>query len=274
MKRLLEYLTSRKSDNIYEGFYDDHILTDNVIEEGFWDFMSQLIKSLFGDASIETKNYGESIFAHGNNEYGKKYQNAIQKLLKEKNTKKFLESAEKTRKEWVENKTMEENESYAEMCFVFELKRKILVDNKKTNDVKLIEKQIEEYKKKAGDVLKKTQEKIKKNNATKKESNDNDNGAPSKEFGEAANKAFEEYKSEIEQLCKTGNTTPEQLKNVVFQISKSDKMLSTINDSKTIFALCIMGIGAKLAESFDGDYNVIAMFMGTVGALAEQKKLN
>lgn len=250
----------------------EFIVDEQNINEGFWDFLTSFFKSLFGDASPETKNYGERVLAHGNDEYGKKYQNDIQKLLKEKNTKKFLESAEEIRKGWVENKTMEENESYAEMCFVFEFKKKLLNDSKKTSDIKLIDERIEEYKKKAGDALKKTQEKIKETDAPKEEGDDN--GAPSKEFGEATDKAFEEYKSEIEQLCKTGNTTPEQLKNVVFQISKSDKMLSTINDSKTIFALCIMGIGAKLAESFDGDYNVIAMFMGTVGALAEQKKLN
>lgn len=249
----------------------EFIVNEQNINEGFWDFLTSFFKSLFGDASPETKNYGERVLAHGNDEFGKQYQNEITKLLKQKDTKKFLESAEDIRKGWVENKTMEENESYAEMCFVLEFKKKLLNDSKKTSDIKLIDERIEEYKKKAGDALKKTQEKIKETDTPKEEG---DNGAPSKEFEEATDKAFEEYKSEIDQLCNAGNTTPEQLKNVVFQLVKSDKELNTINESKTVFGLCIMAIGAKLAESFEGDYNVIAMFMGTVGNLAGQKKLN
>jgi hypothetical protein len=280
MKRLSEYVLNNYI-SIYENFSSNHILSedeinnsdDNVFNEGFWDFLSQIFKSLFGNASDDTKHYGENIFGHGKEKFGNSYQNEVGKLLKENNIKKFISLVERVRKSWVTKKTMDEKKSYAEACFILELKKKILIDEGEEKDIKLIEKRIEEYKKKAGEALQQTKEEIQNvNKQNKKEKTGH--GAPSQELSDAADKAFEEYKSEIDQLCKAGNTTPEQLKNVVFQLVKSDKVLNTINESKTVFGLCIMAIGAKLAESFEGDYNVIAMFMGTVGALAEKKKLN
>jgi len=255
MKRLLEYLTSEKSDNIYEGF---------------WDFMSQLIKSLFGDASVETKNYGEGILAHGSKRYGDSYQNAVSKLLKENDTKKFIKEVETLRKSWVDNKKMDEKQSYAEACFILDLKRKILVDSKKTNDVKLIEKQIEEYKKKAGETFEQVQQEI---NSSVNQSNNTQGDGPSQELSDATDKAFEEYKNEIEQLCKKASTTPEQLKNVIFELCKVDDSLKTIKDPKIIFTFAVMACGGKIAQAFNESDDVIAMYMGTIAMLIEKKEL-
>lgn len=249
----------------------EYILTEKEINEGFWDFLTQFFKSLFGDASDETKSYGERVLGHGKDKYGDSYQNEVGNLLKQKNIKKFLEMVEELRKSWVEKKTMDEKKSYAEACFILELKKKILLDEGKKNDIKLIDERIEEYKKKAGEALQQTQEEIQ--NTETQNGEENNNNAPSQELSDAADKAFEEYKNEIDQLCKKANTTPEQLKNVIFELCKVDDSLKTIKDPKTVFTFAVMACGGKIAQAFNESDDVIAMYMGTIAMLIEKKEL-
>lgn len=279
MKRLSEYVLNNYI-SIYENFSSNHILSedeinnsdDNVFNEGFWDFLSQIFKSLFGNASDDTKHYGENIFGHGKEKFGNSYQNEVGKLLKENNIKKFISLVERVRKSWVTKKTMDEKKSYAEACFILELKKKILIDEGEKKDIKLIDKRIEEYTKKAGEALQQTKEEIQNvNKQNKKEKTGH--GAPSQELIDAADKAFEEYKNEIKQLCKKAKTTPEQLKNVIFELCKGDDSLKTITDPKIIFTFAVMACGGKIAQAFNESNNVIAMYMGTIAFLIQNNEL-
>ena len=98
-------------------------------------------------------------------------------------------------------------------------------------------------------------------------------GAPSQELIDAADKAFEEYKNEIKQLCKKAKTTPEQLKNVIFELCKGDDSLKTITDPKIIFTFAVMACGGKIAQAFNESNNVIAMYMGTIAFLIQNNEL-
>lgn len=276
MKRLSEYINNN-FDLIYEKFEANHILTEEknnrVINEGFWSWLGDLIKSLFSDdTSKETKEYCGKALTYFREEWGDDVEKITTKLLQEKDVKKFLKRVEEERVKLVESKKIkDEEQSYCWAIFTLKQKIKLLTDEKKTSDIKLIEEQIKEYYKKAGNRVNQIEQEIE--NVELPNEENNDSQAPSQELNDAANKAFEEYKNEIDQLCKKANTTPEQLKNAIFKLCTADDALKKIADPKIVFTFAVMACGGKIAQAFNDSDDVIAMYMGTIALLIEKKEL-
>ena len=275
MKRLSEYI-NKNFTVIYEHFEADHILNEEnnrVINEGFWSWLGSLIKSLFSDnTSKETKEYCGKALTYFKEEWGDNVEKLTTKLLNDKDVKRFLENVEKERVRLVKSNVFkEEEQSYCWAIFTLKQKIKLLTDEKKTSDIKLIEEKIKEYSKKANDALQQVEQEIDEIELPKEENNDSQ--ATSQELGDAANKAFEEYKNEIDQLCKKANTTPEQLKNAIFKLCTADDALKKIADPKIVFTFAVMACGGKIAQTFNESDDVIAMYMGTIAYLIEHKEL-
>ena len=150
MKRLSEYINNN-FDLIYESFDADHILTEEknnrVINEGFWSWLGDLIKSLFtDDTSKETKEYCGKALTYFREEWGDDVEKLTTKLLQEKDVKKFLKRVEEERVKLLESKKIkDEEQSYCWAIFTLKQKIKLLTDEKKTSDIKLIEEKIKEY---------------------------------------------------------------------------------------------------------------------------------
>lgn len=275
MKRLSEYINNN-FDLIYENIEANHILTEEnnrVINEGFWSWLGDLIKSLFSDdTSKETKEYCGKALTYFREEWGDDVEKLTTKLLQEKDVKKFLKRVEEERVKLVESKKIkDEEQSYCWAIFTLKQKIKLLTDEKKTSDIKLIEEKIKEYYKKAGNLANQIEQEIE--NVELPNEENNDSQAPSQELNDAANKAFEEYKNEIDQLCKKANTTPEQLKNAIFKLCTADDALKKIADPKIVFTFAVMACGGKIAQAFNDSDDVIAMYMGTIALLIEKKEL-
>ena len=280
MKRLSEYI-NKNFTVIYEHFEADHILTEEeinqsfnrVINEGFWSWLGDLIKSLFtDDTSKETKEYCGKALTYFREEWGDNVEKLTTKLLNDKDVKRFLENVEKERVRLVKSNVFkEEEQSYCWAIFTLKQKIKLLTDEKKTSDIKLIDEKIKEYSKNAKDSVQKVEQEI--NNIELPKEKNNDSQATSQELGDAANKAFEEYKNEIDQLCKKANTTPEQLKNVIFKLCTADDVLKKIADPKILFTFAVMACGGKIAQAFNESNDVIAMYMGTIAYLIEHREL-
>ena len=275
MKRLSEYI-NKNFTVIYEHFEADHILNEEnnrVINEGFWSWLGDLIKSLFtDDTSKETKEYCGKALTYFREEWGDNVEKLTTKLLNDKDVKRFLENVEKERVRLVKSNVFkEEEQSYCWAIFTLKQKIKLLTDEKKTSDIKLIDEKIKEYSKNAKDSVQKVEQEI--NNIELPKEENNNSQATSQELGDAANKAFEEYKNEIDQLCKKANTTPEQLKNAIFKLCTADDALKTIADPKIVFIFAVMACGGKIAQAFNESDDVIAMYMGTIAYLIEHEEL-
>ena len=74
-------------------------------------------------------------------------------------------------------------------------------------------------------------------------------------------------------MCKKANTTPEQLKNVIFKLCTADDVLKKIADPKIVFTFAVMACGGKIAQAFNESNDVIAMYMGTIAYLIEHREL-
>ena len=275
MKRLSEYI-NKNFTVIYEHFEADHILAEEnnrVINEGFWSWLGGLIKSLFtDDTSKETKEYCGKALTYFREEWGDNVEKLTTKLLNDKDVKRFLENVENERVRLIKSHVFkEEEQSYCWAIFTLKQKIKLLTDEKKTSDIKLIDEKIKEYSKKAKDSVQKVEQEI--NNIKLPKEENNDSQVASQKLGDAANKAFEEYKNEIDQLCKKANTTPEQLKNAIFTLCTADDVLKTIADPKIVFTFAVMACGGKIAQAFNESDDVIAMYMGTIAYLIEHKEL-
>ena len=113
MKRLSEYI-NKNFTVIYEHFEADHILNEEnnrVINEGFWSWLGNLIKSLFtDDTSKETKEYCGKALTYFREEWGDNVEKLTTKLLNDKDVKRFLENVEKERVRLVKSHVFKEEE--------------------------------------------------------------------------------------------------------------------------------------------------------------------
>ena len=150
MKHLFEYINRNYTD-IYENFViTDHVLTDEeinesfnrAINEGFWSWLGDLIKSMFTDSSKETKDFGEAIFKYYDNNFDKKVADYNKKLFKEKNVDKFIKLVDKMYKELIDKKILSEDEAIQWAIGSLSIKGRILEDEGKKSDVQKIRNKI------------------------------------------------------------------------------------------------------------------------------------
>lgn len=282
MKRLQDYL-NKNFDSIYENFEADHILTedeikqsfDRVINEGFWSWLGDLIKSLFSDdTSKETKEYCGKALTYFREEWGDEVEKLTTKLLQEKDVKKFLEKVEQERVKLVKNNTFkDEEQSYCWAIFTLKQKIKLLTDEKKTNDIKLIEEQIKEYSKKAGNLVNQIEQEIENIELPDNGNNDNASQAPSKQLAQSVPEAFKQHENTVTELCKQCNTTPETVQNVVYAICDNAKETQNISDPNVSYGLILMAIGGYMTKGFKDRAKIVSTFMGMIALLLSEKKL-
>lgn len=275
MKRLQDYLI-KNFDSIYENFEADHILTeeeikqsfDRVINEGFWSWLGDLIKSLFSDdTSKETKDYIGKSLAYFREEWGEESEKITTNLLQEKDVKKFLKRVEEERVKLLDSKKIkDEKQSYCWAIFTLKQKIKLLTDEKKTNDIKLIEEQIKEYSKKAGNLVNQIEQEIENVELPQEQTGPE---PPSKEFGEAMTVVMSDngYKKELEVLCKYINTTPETIQKILYKICSVSNELKSIKEPDKIFGLCVILIGGYLAQNIPGDRSLTVDIFNRVTAV-------
>lgn len=277
MKRLSEYI-NKNFTVIYEHFEADHILTEEeinqsfnrIINESFWSWLGDLIKSLFtDDTSKETKEYCGKALTYFREEWGDNVEKLTTKLLNDKDVKRFLENVEKERVRLVKNNVFkEEEQSYCWAIFTLKQKIKLLTDEKKTSDIKLIDEKIKEYSKNAKDSVQKVEQEIN-NIELPKEEHTEGPEPPAKEFGEAMTQVMSDagYKKELQVLCKYINTPPETLRNILYEICKENNELKGINEPDKIFGLCVILIGGYLAKNISGDRSMIITKFNEVTAV-------
>ena len=278
MKRLSEYI-NKNFTVIYEHFEADHILTEEeinqsfnrIINEGFWSWLGDLIKSLFtDDTSKETKEYCGKALTYFREEWGDNVEKLTTKLLNDKDVKRFLENVEKERVRLVKSNVFkEEEQSYCWAIFTLKQKIKLLTDEKKTSDIKLIEEKIKEYSKKTKDALQQVEQEIDEIELPKEEEHTEGPEPPAKEFGEAMTQVMSDagYKKELQVLCKYINTTPETLRNILYEICKENNELKGIKEPDKIFGLCVILIGGYLAKNISSDRSMIITKFNEVTAV-------
>lgn len=278
MKRLSEYI-NKNFTVIYEHFEADHILTEEeinqsfnrVINEGFWSWLGDLIKSLFtDDTSKETKEYCGKALTYFREEWGDNVEKLTTKLLNDKDVKRFLENVEKERVRLVKSNVFkEEEQSYCWAIFTLKQKIKLLTDEKKTSDIKLIDEKIKEYSKNAKDSVQKVEQEINNIELPKEEEHTEGTEPPAKEFGEAMTQVMSDagYKKELQVLCKYINTTPETLRNILYVICKENNELKGIKEQDKIFGLCVILIGGYLAKNISSDRSMIITKFNEVTAV-------
>lgn len=277
MKRLQDYL-NKNFDSIYENFEADHILTkeeinqsfNRVINEGFWSWLGDLIKSLFSDdTSKETKEYCGKALTYFREEWGDEVEKLTTKLLQEKDVKKFLEKVEQERVKLVKNNTFkDEEQSYCWAIFTLKQKIKLLTDEKKTNDIKLIEEKIKEYSKKANDSLQRIEQEI--DNVELPNEGNNESQAPSEELGKSVPEAFKQHENTIKELCDKCNTTPETVQKIVYTICGNVKETQNITDPNVAYGLILMTIGGYMTKDLPNRSTVVSLFKEIIVKTFEQ----
>ena len=92
---------------------------------------------------------------------------------------------------------------------------------------------------------------------------------PAKEFGEAMTQVMSDagYKKELQVLCKYINTTPETLRNILYEICKENNELKGIKEPDKIFGLCVILIGGYLAKNISSDRSMIITKFNEVTAV-------
>ena len=279
MKHLFEYINRNYTD-IYENFViTDHVLTDEeinesfnrAINEGFWSWLGDLIKSMFTDSSKETKDFGEAIFKYYDNNFDKKVADYNKKLFKEKNVDKFIKLVDEMYKELIDKKILPEDEAIQWAIGSLSIKGRILEDEGKKSDVKKIKDKIDEYSKKNPEAAQKFTNEI---NKQQREQKKNEVQAPSEEFEKAMTESLKKYESQIKQISQTIKTTPENLKNVVYTLANQGNDTKNISDPIAIFAMIIMAVDGYLTKGFQDRKLTINVFIGTLALLAKDNFKN
>lgn len=279
MKHLFEYINRNYTD-IYENFViTDYVLTDEeinesfnrAINEGFWSWLGDLIKSMFTDASKETKDFGESIFKYYDNNFDKKVADYNKKLFKEKNVDKFIALVDEMYEELIDKKILSEDEAIQWAIGSLSIKGRILEDVGKKSDVKKITNKINEYSKKNKKAAQDFTNEITKQQEEQKK---NEVQAPSEEFEKAMTESLKKYENQIKQISQTIKTTPENLKNVVYTLANQGNDTKNISDPIAIFAMIIMTVGGYLTKGFQDRKLTINIFIGTLALLAKDNFKN
>lgn len=278
MKHLFEYINHNYTD-IYENFViTDHVLTDEeinesfnrAINEGFWSWLGDLIKSMFTDSSKETKDFGEAIFKYYDNNFDKKVADYNKKLFKEKNVDKFIDLVDEMYEELIDKKILSEDEAIQWAIGSLSIKGRILEDEGKTSDVEKINNKINKYSEKN---KKAAQEFTGEINKQQEEQKKDEVQAPSEQISKSVSGAFKQHENTIKELCTKCNTTPETLQKVVYEICNYAKETQNITDPNVSFGLILMAIGGYMTKGFQNRAKIVSTFMGTISMLLSEKKL-
>lgn len=279
MKHLFEYI-NRNYNDIYENFVvTDHILTEkeindsfnHAINEGFWAWLGDLIKSMFTDSSKETKDYGESVFKYYDDNFDKKVADYNTKLFKEKDVDKFIALVDEMYQELIDKKILDEADAIKWAIGNLSIKGRILTDEGKNSDVQKIKDKIDEYSKKNKKAAQEFTDEIKKQQEEQKK---DEVQAPSEEFEKAMTESLKKYENQIKQISKTIKTTPENLKNVVYTLANQGNDTKNISDPNVIFAMITMAVGGYLTKGFQDRKLTINIFIGTLALLAKDNFKN
>ena len=278
MKHLFEYINRNYTD-IYENFViTDHVLTDEeinesfnrAINEGFWSWLGDLIKSMFTDSSKETKDFGESVFKYYDNNFDKKVADYNKKLFKEKNVDKFIKLVDEMYEELIDKKILSEVEAIQWAIGNLSIKGRILKDEGKTSDVEKINNKINKYSEKNE---KAAQEFANEINKQPEEQKNDEVQAPSEQISKSVSGAFKQHENTIKELCTKCNTTPETLQKVVYEICNYAKETQNITDPNVSFGLILIAIGGYMTKGFQNRAKIVSTFMGTISMLLSEKKL-
>ena len=278
MKHLFEYINRNYTD-IYENFVvTDHVLTDEeinesfnrAINEGFWSWLGDLIKSMFTDSSKETKDFGESVFKYYDNNFDKKVADYNKKLFKEKNVDKFIDLVDEMYEELIDKKILSEVEAIQWAIGNLSIKGRILKDEGKTSDVEKINNKINKYSEKNE---KAAQEFANEINKQPEEQKNDEVQAPSEQISKSVSGAFKQHENTIKELCTKCNTTPETLQKVVYEICNYAKETQNITDPNVSFGLILIAIGGYMTKGFQNRAKIVSTFMGTISMLLSEKKL-
>ena len=278
MKHLFEYINRNYTD-IYENFFvTDHVLTDEeinesfnrAINEGFWSWLGDLIKSMFTDSSKETKDFGESVFKYYDNNFDKKVADYNKKLFKEKNVDKFIKLVDEMYEELIDKKILSEVEAIQWAIGNLSIKGRILKDEGKTSDVEKINNKINKYSEKNE---KAAQEFANEINKQPEEQKNDEVQAPSEQISKSVSGAFKQHENTIKELCTKCNTTPETLQKVVYEICNYAKETQNITDPNVSFGLILIAIGGYMTKGFQNRAKIVSTFMGTISMLLSEKKL-
>ena len=282
MKHLFEYINRNYTD-IYENFViTDHVLTDEeinesfnrAINEGFWSWLGDLIKSMFTDSTIETKDFGESVFKYYDNNFDKKVADYNKKLFKENNVDKFIDLVDEMYEELIDKKILSEVEAIQWAIGSLSIKGRILKDEGKNSDVKKIENKINEYSEKNKKAAQDFTDDI--NKQQKEQKTNGNSNVPYDEIAEANKKVMstEPYKTQIADMCKRVNTTPEQLTKILYSIVSNSNDLKGISDEKIVFSLYVTLIGGYLTQKIKSDRALsITKFVEVIALLTKNNKL-
>lgn len=282
MKGLRDYLSFSEMDKIIieNSLGYDYQLTedeiyasieDTIIKEGFWSWLGDLITKLFTDSSPETKEYGDRMFTHFNNEYGDLTKKTTSELLKEKNADAFLSKLEKARGELLEDGEMSKEHSYSWAALVCKTKMKMFKDAEKMADFKKVETAYENYKKKAGKLYDNDETAIEK--IEPQQSVDGPKvKAPTKEIGRAVQKASKNHTDTIALFCTTMNSTQDQMLRVIYDVI--DKYfpddVKKLSDATTAFAIMAIFTGAYMTSGMSNRDNIIHFLGGLLRVEAEK----
>lgn len=278
MKHLFEYINRNYSD-IYENFVvTDHILTEEeinnsfnrVINEGFWAWLGDLIKSMFTDSSKETKDFGESVFKYYDDNFDKKVADYNKKLFKEKDVDKFIALVDEMYQELIDKKILDEADAIKWAIGNLSIKGRILTDEGKKSDVQKIKDKIDEYSKKNKQAAQEFTDEI---NKQQEEQKKDEVQAPSEQLSKSVTEAFKQHENTIKELCTKCNTTPETLQKVVYEICNHVKETQNITDPNVSFGLILMAIGGYMTKGFQNRAKIVSTFMGTISMLLSEKKL-
>ena len=149
MKHLSEYINY----NIYE----------EEINEGFWSWFGDLIKSMFTDTSKETRNFGESIFKYYDDNFDTNVVDYNKKIFKEKDTNKFIALTDEMYQNFIDKKILDKDEAIQWAIGNLNIKYRILKDENKNSDMQKINDKIDEYSKKNKHAVQKLADALKNN---------------------------------------------------------------------------------------------------------------
>ena len=87
--------------------YINYNINEEEINEGFWSWFGDLIKSMFTDTSKETRNFGESIFKYYDDNFDTNVVDYNKKIFKEKDTNKFIALTDEMYQNFIDKKILD-----------------------------------------------------------------------------------------------------------------------------------------------------------------------
>lgn len=225
--------------------------TEYYINEGFWSWLGNLIKSLFtDDTTEETKNYTKTslkVIQDSNKKLIKPAEDILSKTSKLK-AEEFIKELKNSSNKLVNDKIMTEDESVKYQLTILSIGIRIKNDSKETDYVKELKTYFDELAKNNTTLAKELTKELKSEKKSEKNKKDKDKDKDKTEqTDEKLLEVFNNHKKVIDEITSKTKTKIDT-NNIIKYSNEKD-----ITDATIVYSLILISLGKQLV----GDENII-----------------